>query len=130
MKIYNNWIETTGKHGIQAYTQDGPKVSEGRGPFEVQIFNNVIVDAGGLWKSFMMRSNGINVGAQDGCEEPIPTIYSNTIVNSRQGGINVDNNIDQWSLCATISLRGLEAIRQSHSPAPSNRSTIELDRSR
>ena len=94
MKIYNNWIETTGKHGIQAYTQAGPKVSEGRGPFEVQIFNNVIVDAGGLWKSFMMRSNGINVGAQDGCEQPIPTIYSNTIVNSRQGGINVDNNID------------------------------------
>ena len=95
MKIYNNWIETTGKHGIQAYTQEGPRVSEGRGPFEVQIFNNVIVDAGGLWKSFMMRSNGINVGAQDGCEEPIPRIYSNTVVNSRQGGINVDNNIDE-----------------------------------
>ncbi len=36
MKIYNNWIETTGKHGIQVWTEEGPKVSEGRGPFEVQ----------------------------------------------------------------------------------------------
>jgi len=92
VKIYNNWVETTGQHGIQSWTQQGPKTSENKGPFVAEIYNNVIVDAGGLWKSFMAKSTGINIGAQDGCERPMPRIYSNTIVNSRQTGINLTSN--------------------------------------
>ena len=92
VKIYNNWIETTGQHGISVWTQDGPKVSEGRGPFAAQIWNNVIVDAGGLWRPFMSQSYGIHVGAQDGCEKPAPYVYNNTIVDSRQGAISVGSN--------------------------------------
>ena len=92
VKIYNNWIETTGQHGISSWTQEGPKTSENRGPFAAQIWNNVIVDAGSLWKPFMQKSMGINVGAQDGCEKPVPFIYSNTIVNSRGNGISVVSN--------------------------------------
>jgi hypothetical protein len=91
-KIYNNWVETTGQHGIAVGTQDGPKISEGIGPFEAHIWNNVIVDAGALWRPFMTGSFGISVGAQDGCEKPVPFIYNNTIVNPRQGGINVREN--------------------------------------
>ena len=94
MNIYNNWIETTGQHGIVVWTQEGPKASEGRGPFEARIWNNVIVNAGGLWRSFMVNnSHGINVGSQNGCEKPIPYIYNNTIVNSRQSGINWGSNV-------------------------------------
>ncbi len=92
VKIYNNWIETTGQHGISSWTQDGPKTSENRGPFAAQIWNNVIVDAGSLWKPFMLKTMGINVGAQDGCEKPVPFIYNNTIVNSRGNGIFVVGN--------------------------------------
>jgi hypothetical protein len=93
VKIYNNWVETTGQHGIQVWTQGGPKISEGRGPFEAHIWNNVIVDAGALWRSFMEGSYGISVGAQAGCEKPVPFIYNNTIVNSRQRGINLTSNV-------------------------------------
>lgn len=93
VKIYNNWIETTGQHGIKVWTSEGPKASEGRGPFEAEIWNNVIVDAGGLWRSFMGRSFGINIGAQIGTEEPAPYIYNNTIVNSRDSGISVTRNV-------------------------------------
>ena len=93
VKIYNNWIETTGQHGISVWTQDGPKTSEGRGPFAAQIWNNVIVDAGGLWRPFMAKSFGIRVGAQDGCEEPMPNVYSNTIVDSRQSAISLNGNV-------------------------------------
>ncbi len=93
VKIYNNWIETTGMHGIQAWTQDGPKTSENRGPFEVRIWNNVIIDAGALWKPHMLKSAGISVGAEAGTEEPIPYIYNNTIVNSRQSAINLGRNV-------------------------------------
>lgn len=93
VKIYNNWIETTGQHGISAWTQHGPKVSEGRGPFAAQIWNNVIVDAGALWRPFMLQSFGIHIGAQDGCEKPVPYVYNNTIVNSRQSAISVSSNV-------------------------------------
>jgi hypothetical protein len=93
VKIYNNWIETTGQHGIQVWTQDGPRISENRGPFDAQVWNNVIVDAGALWRPFMAKSYGISVGAQDGCEKPIPEVYNNTIVNARQGAINVTSNV-------------------------------------
>ena len=55
VKIYNNWIETTGQHGIQVWTAEGPKVSEKLGPFDAYIWNNVIVDAGGLWRPFMCK---------------------------------------------------------------------------
>ena len=91
--IYNNWIESTGEHGIQVWTADGPKISEGRGPFEARIWNNVIVNAGELWRSFMLNSYGISVGAQAGCEKPTPYVFSNTIVNSRLGGINIARNV-------------------------------------
>ncbi len=93
VKIYNNWVETTGKHGIQAWTQEGPKVSEKKGPFEAHIWNNVIVDAGGLWQKFMKNSYGISAGAQAGCEKPVPFIYNNTIVNSRQSAIYLATNV-------------------------------------
>lgn len=92
VKIYNNWVETTGQHGIQAWTQGGPKVSEGKGPFEAHIWNNVIVDAGKLWRSFMQESYGISVGAQAGVEKPIPLVYHNTIINSRRSAINVTSD--------------------------------------
>lgn len=93
VKIYNNWIEATGQHGIKIWAQDGPKPSEGKGPFEAHVWNNVIVNAGSLFRSFMQTSNGINVGAQDGVEKPVPYIYNNTIVNSRQSAINVAKNV-------------------------------------
>jgi hypothetical protein len=92
VKIYNNWIETTGQHGIVSWTQEGPKSSEGKGPFIAHVWNNVIVDAGGLWRSFMAKSYGISVGAQDGCEKPAPNIYHNTIVDPHHGAISVTSN--------------------------------------
>jgi hypothetical protein len=92
-KIYNNWIETTGQHGITSWTAEGPKESEGYGPFEARIWNNVIVDAGALWRSYMSHSYGINVGAQDGCEKPAPYVYNNTIVNSRESAVNLTSNV-------------------------------------
>jgi hypothetical protein len=93
VKIYNNWVETTGQHGISSWTADGPKITEGRGPFQAQIWNNVIVDAGALWRSFMLESSGIHVGAQNGCEKPVPSVYNNTIVNSRLSAISLSNNV-------------------------------------
>jgi len=95
VKIYNNWIETTGQHGIQAWTQEGPRESEGKGPFEAHIWNNVIVDAGKQWRSYMNGSYGISLGAQDGREKPIPYVYSNTIVNSRLSGIHLSKNVGE-----------------------------------
>jgi hypothetical protein len=93
VKIYNNWIEKTGQHGITSWTQEGPKETEGYGPFEARIWNNVIVDAGGLWRSYMSHSYGINVGAQDGCEKPAPYVYNNTIVDSRESAVNLTGNV-------------------------------------
>jgi hypothetical protein len=74
------------------WTQDGPKPSENRGPFEARVWNNVIVDAGALWRPFMLRSFGISVGAQDGTEVPVPFVYSNTVVGARDGAINIGSN--------------------------------------
>lgn len=93
VKIYNNWVETTGQHGISVWTQDGPKASEGRGPFEAHVWNNVVVDAGVLWRPFMLRAYGISVGAQDGTEKPLPFVYSNTVVGARDGAINIGSNV-------------------------------------
>jgi hypothetical protein len=93
VKIYNNWVDSTGQHGIISWTQDGPKSSENKGPFAAQIWNNVVVDAGGLWRSFMGKSFAIKVGAESGLEKPVPFVYSNTIVNSRHGAINVGSNV-------------------------------------
>lgn len=94
VNIYNNWIDTTGQHGILVWTQDGPKTTENRGTFTTRIWNNVIVDAGALWKSSIKGGSfGINVGAQDGCEKPVPYVYNNTIVNSRQAAINLGSNV-------------------------------------
>lgn len=95
VKIYNNWIEATGQHGIQVWSQDGPPESEGEGPFEAYVWNNVIVGAGELWQPFMANSYGISMGAQPGCERPGPHIYSNTIVNSRQSGIRLTEDVGQ-----------------------------------
>jgi hypothetical protein len=92
-KIYNNWVEKTGQHGITAWTAAGPKESEGFGPFETRIWNNVIVDAGELWRSYMSHSYGINVGATDGCEKPIPYVYNNTIVDSRESAVSLAGNV-------------------------------------
>jgi hypothetical protein len=64
----------------------------GKEPFEAHIWNNVIVDAGGLSRPFMSNSFGISVGAQAGCEKPIPYVYNNTIVDSRQSGIRLTDN--------------------------------------
>jgi hypothetical protein len=93
LKIYNNWVEKTGQHGIQVWNADGPMSNEGIGPFTVSIWNNVIVDAGALWKSHMADSYGINVGAADGTEKPVPTIYNNTIVDSRLSAIRLTRNV-------------------------------------
>jgi len=93
LKIYNNWVEKTGQHGIQVWNADGPMISEGKGPFTVSIWNNVIVDAGALWKSHMANSYGINVGAADNCEKPVPTIYNNTIVDARESAIRLTHNV-------------------------------------
>ncbi len=93
VKIYNNWVEDTGTHGILVWTVDGPSESSNVGPFDVKIWNNVIVDAGGLWRSFMSNSYGINVGAEAGCTKYVPTIYNNTIVNSRESAIRLTSNV-------------------------------------
>ncbi len=89
VKIYNNWVESTGQHGIQSWTHQGPRASEGKGPFEAEIWNNVVVGAGELWRSFMGDSFGISVGAQAGTEKPIPSVYHNTIIDSRRSAISV-----------------------------------------
>jgi len=117
VEIYNNWIEKTGQHGIQVWTVAGPKESEGRGPFTAHIWNNVILDAGGLWRPFMLNSYGINVGAQDGCEKPIPYVYNNTIVDSRQTAINLGSNVGSGGYVRDNLIAGLEsnAIRPSGS---------------
>ncbi len=93
VQIYNNWIESTGQHGIHVWTQEGPPESAGEGPFEVRVWNNVIVSAGGLWQPFMLNSYGISIGAQPGCEKPIPYVYYNTIVSSRLNGINLSEYV-------------------------------------
>jgi hypothetical protein len=103
VKVYNNWVETTGMHGIQVWASSGPKASEGKGPFDAEIWNNVIVDAGALWKSFMLDSSGINVGAQDGIEKPNPQIYNNTIVNPRKAAISVRTNVGSGYVRDNIS---------------------------
>src|SRR5262245_39424482 len=89
VKIYNNWIDSTGQHGIKVWTEEGPPESMGEGPFEAQVWNNVIVGAGDLWQPFMSHSFGISIGAQPGCEKPIPSVYNNTIVGPRESGIGV-----------------------------------------
>jgi len=93
VKIYNNLIESSGQHGISQWTGGGPLASEGKGPFETYIWNNVIVGAGSLWRTFMGESHGINVGAQDGCEKPIPYIFNNTIVNARRNAVRLAANV-------------------------------------
>jgi hypothetical protein len=47
VKIYNNWIETTGQHGISVWTAapaQNCRIIAAR--FQAHIWNNVIVDAG------------------------------------------------------------------------------------
>jgi hypothetical protein len=96
--IYNNWIEETGTTAIKLGPGEGPRESEGFGPFEVRVWNNVVVNAGGLWRSFMPEANGIAVNARDGLEKPIVYIYSNTIVNSRNSGIAMAANAAEGSV--------------------------------
>jgi hypothetical protein len=93
VKVYNNWVETTGQHGVQVWTDNGPKASEKRGPFDAEIWNNVLTDVGALWKSTMGKTSGINIGASSGAEKPNPRIYSNTIVTPRKTGITVTSNV-------------------------------------
>lgn len=114
--IYNNWIEKTGQHGIQVWTAQGPKTSEGYGPFVTHIWNNVVVDAGGLWRPFMLNSYGISVGAEDGCEKPIPYVYANTIVDSRQSAINLGSNIERGALVHDNIVAGVDG-NPIHAPS-------------
>ncbi len=93
IKIYNNWIEKTGQHGIVQWTSRGPNASAGKGPFDTYIWNNVIVDAGALWRSFMNDAHAINIGAKAGLEEPTAYVFSNTIVSSRQSAIRLASNV-------------------------------------
>lgn len=93
VQIYNNWVDTTGQHGIVSWTQGGPKTSENRGPFAAQVWNNVIVDSGALWRPFMAKSYAIKIGAENGTERPVPFVYNNTIVDSRDGAINLNGNV-------------------------------------
>ncbi len=109
VEIYNNWIEKTGQHGIQVWTSQGPKESEGLGPFATYIWNNVIVDAGGLWRPFMLNSYGINVGAEDGCEKPIPYVFNNTIVDSRQSAINLSGHVGNGAYVRDNVIAGAES---------------------
>ena len=109
VEIYNNWIEKTGQHGIMVWTSQGPKASEGVGPFPTHIWNNVIVDAGGLWRPFMLSSYGIRVGAEDGCAKPIPYVYDNTIVDSRQSAINFGSNVGSGGYVHDNIIAGVES---------------------
>ena len=93
VKIYNNWIEKTGQHGIVQWTSRGPAASAGKGPFDTYIWNNVIVDAGALWRSYMNGSDAISIGAKAGLEEPTAYVYNNTIVGSRQSAISATSNV-------------------------------------
>lgn len=93
VKIYSNWVEATGGHGIKLGSGEGPLESDGFGPFEVNVWNNVIVDAGLLWRPFMADTHGISVSSKDGREKPVANIYYNTIVNPRDGGINLASNV-------------------------------------
>jgi hypothetical protein len=91
--IYNNWIEKTGERGITQYTNNGPLESEGKGPFDTYIWNNVIVDVGFYWQTYMNASRGISIGACGGCEKPMVYVFNNTIVNSRLEGIYAAQNV-------------------------------------
>jgi hypothetical protein len=71
----------------------GTKESSGYGPFEARVWNNVIVDAGALWRAYMSHSHGVNVGADDGCEKSVPYIYNNTIVDSRESAVSLASNV-------------------------------------
>lgn len=93
VSIFNNWIESTGTHGIKLGSGEGPLETEGFGPFEARVWNNVIVSAGELWSSFMPESHGISVSSKVGVEKPVPYIYSNTIVSPRNDGINLASNV-------------------------------------
>jgi hypothetical protein len=92
VRIYSNWVEDTGTNGIKLGSGEGPLESEGFGPLKSHVWNNVIVNAGGLWRTFMDPSYGIGVSAKEGVEKPIVYIYSNTIVSARNIGVNVANN--------------------------------------
>jgi hypothetical protein len=93
VKIYNNWVEDTGTHGIKVGSGEGPPESAGYGPFASYVWNNVILNAGSLWRSFMSESHGISVTAQDEREKPAPFIYSNTIINPRGNGIHMSGSV-------------------------------------
>ena len=93
VKIYNNWVEDTGTHGIKVGSGEGPPESAGFGPFKTYVWNNVIVNAGGLWRSFMSESHGISVSAQGDSEKPAPFVYNNTIINPRGKGIFLASNV-------------------------------------
>jgi Right handed beta helix region len=98
VKIYSNWVEATGAHGIKLGSGDGPLESDEFGPFVVHVWNNVIVDSGSLWRSFMGDSHGINVSSKEGVEKPVAYIYYNTIVNPRNSGISVASNAGAGSV--------------------------------
>jgi hypothetical protein len=88
-KIFNNYVERSGDTAIQHWLPDLPA---SYGPQEVEIYNNVVVDAGvtGATGSQGISSGHANTN-RDGekVAETLPKIYNNTIVRPRGWGITV-----------------------------------------
>ena len=88
-KIYNNYVERSGDTAIQHWLPDLPASF---GPQAVEIYNNVIVDAGITGAT---GSQGISSGhaPQNRAGQPTadtsPRIYHNTIIRPRGWGIAV-----------------------------------------
>jgi hypothetical protein len=82
-RIFNNWIEESGADGIQHWNGD---VSFDLGPFNSEIFNNVIYDSGKGYEGHTPRS-GIHVGHCCGSAAITTRVYNNTIVRASAKGI-------------------------------------------
>jgi len=82
-KIYANWVEKPGDSGIKHYLQYLPK---SYGDQSVEIYNNVVVDTGQVG---VLGSYGVVSANQSGYARPLPKIYNNTIVRSKDSGVKV-----------------------------------------
>jgi hypothetical protein len=89
-RVYNNLIEAPGAEGIQHWNGDVPS---DLGPFNSEIFNNVIYDSGKGYEGHTPRS-GIHVGYCCG-GAPISTqVYNNTIVKASARGISTETEAE------------------------------------
>ena len=82
-RIYNNWVESVGDSGIKHYLQYLP---ESRGNQSSEIFNNVIVQTGQIG---LRPSHGIVSNNATGSARPLPKIYYNTVIRTKDSGISV-----------------------------------------